>query len=149
MNPLLILNSPFSILNFQKRGDRVASSGTILLIDSDSNQNISNQRALERKKFAVHTATDYAEARRIIHEAEPDIIVMEAMLPGGDGFTFCKEIRSLTSAYILFLTCKTDSEDTKLGLNSGGDMYITKPFHMPELMARVEAAMCRRRKAFA
>ena len=77
--------------------------------------------------------------------AKPDVIVMEAALPDGDGFTFCREIRGQTSAYILFLTGKTDNEDAKQGLRSGGDMYVTKPFHMPELMARIEAAMWRRR----
>ena len=123
----------------------MASSGTILLIDSDRNQNISNRGALERQRYTVHTATDYAEARRVMREAEPDIIVMEAELPDGDGFTFCREIRRQTSAHILFLTHKADTEDTKLGFSSGGDMYITKPFHMPELMARVEAAMWRKK----
>jgi len=71
----------------------MASSGTILLIDNDNNQNISNRRALERKNFTVYTAADYHEARRVIQEAKPDIIVMETVLPDGDGFTFCKEIR--------------------------------------------------------
>ena len=123
----------------------MASSGTVLLIDNDNNQNISNRRALERKNFTVYTVGDYQEARRVIQEAKPDIIVMETVLPDGDGFAFCKEIRSQTSAYIFFLTHKTDCEDAKLGFNSGGDMYLTKPFHMPELMARVEAAMWRRR----
>jgi len=127
----------------------MASSGTILLIDSDSNQTLSIRRALERQMYTVYTAVDYHEARRIIHEAKPDIIVMETVLPDGDGFAFCKEIRGQTSAYIFFLTHKTDGEDAKRGFNSGGDMYLTKPFHMPELMARVEAAMWRRRKAFA
>ena len=127
----------------------MASSGTILLIDSDINQTLSICRALERQMYTVYTAADYHEARRTIHEAKPDIIVMETVLPDGDGFTFCKEIQGQTSAYIFFLTHKADCEDAKLGFNSGGDMYLTKPFHMPELMARVEAAMWRRRKAFA
>jgi len=123
----------------------MASSGTILLIDNDSDQNISTRSALERKRYTVHTVTDYAEAHKVMREAKPDVIVMEAALPDGDGFTFCREIRGQTSAYILFLTGKTDNEDAKQGLRSGGDMYVTKPFHMPELMARIEAAMWRRR----
>ena len=126
----------------------MASNGTILLIDSDSSQNISNRGALERRRYTVYTATAIAEARRILGRLKPDMIVMEAALPDGDGFAFCREIRGQTSAYILFLTCKGDSEDTKLGFSAGGDMVMTKPFLMPELMARVEAAMGRRREVF-
>jgi len=123
------------------------SNGTVLLIDNDDNQNISNRGVLERKRYTVHTATDIACARSMIWETEPDVIVMEAVLPDGDGFAFCQEIRGQTTAYIFFLTSKADS--AKIGFRSGGDMYITKPFHMPEFVARVEIAMRRRREGYA
>ena len=121
----------------------MAANGIILLIDNDINQNISNRGALERKRYMVYTATAYAQARQLIAETKPDVIVMEAVLPDGDGFAFCQEIRGQTKAYILFLTSKTGIEHYKKGLNSGGDMYLEKPMHMPELMARVDTAIRR------
>ena len=100
----------------------MATSGTVLLIDNDSDQNISNRGVLERERYTVHTATAYAQARALIQEANPDIIVMEAELPDGDGFAFCQEIRSQTTAFILFLTSKTGSNYSSMGFKVGGDM---------------------------
>jgi len=117
--------------------------GTVLLIDNDTSQNISNYGVLTRQRYTVYTATAFAEARRMIRETKPDVIVMEAELPDGDGFAFCQEIRGQTAAYILFLTSKTSNEDSIKGLRVGGDMYITKPFHMPEFVLRVDAAIRR------
>ena len=117
--------------------------GTVLIIDNDLNQNISIRGALERQRYKVHSATNYSEGRRMIHEALPDVIVMEAVLPDGDGFVFCQEIRGQTTAYILFLTSRVGNEESLEGLRCGGDMYIAKPFHMPELVVRVDTAMRR------
>ena len=122
--------------------------GTILIIDDDLNQNISVSRALERQQFRVYSATTYNEGRRIIREAEPDIIVMEAVLSDGDGFAFCQEIREQTTAYILFLTSRVGNVDSAQGFRSGGDMYLEKPLYMPELMVRVDTAMRRTRAGF-
>ena len=119
----------------------MVSKGTVLLIDNNENQNISNRGALTRSRYTVHIATAYNEARNMIGEVNPDIIVMEAALPDGDGFQFCQEIIRVTSAYILFLTSKKDNEDCLKGLRCGGDVYLTKPYHMPEFVARVEAAV--------
>jgi len=120
-----------------------AYKGTVLLIDNDNNQNISNHGVLTRQRYNVYTATAYAEARRIIEESQPDVIVMEAILPDGDGFAFCQEIRGQTSAFVFFLTSKADRGDSIRGIRCGGDVYLTKPYHMPELVERVNAAMRR------
>jgi len=127
----------------------MVSKGTVLLIDNNENQNISNRGALTRSRYTVHIATAYHEARNMIKDINPDVIVMEAVLPNEDGFRFCQEIVQKTTAYVLFLTSKTDNEDRLKGHRCGGDVYLTKPYHMPELVARVEAAVRSRNRMMA
>ncbi|MCL1877447.1 MAG: response regulator transcription factor [Defluviitaleaceae bacterium] len=122
-------------------------NGTILLVEDDKDLNNANRRALELKRYAVHTALTLAEAREHLITLQPDIILLDVNLPDGDGFSFCDEIRGTTAAHIIFLTAKTGHEDILQGLSGGGDDYISKPFHMAELLARVESAMRRRRIA--
>jgi two-component system OmpR family response regulator len=117
------------------------SKGTVLLIDNNENQNISNRGVLGRMKYTVHVATSYTEARSMIEEINPDIIVMEAALPDGDGFEFCQEIIAQFSPFIIFLTSKAERGDDLIGLRAGGNVYLTKPYHMPEFVALVEAGI--------
>jgi len=119
-------------------------NGTVLLIEDNADLNSANRRALQMKRYSVRVAATLAEAREWLKEAEPDVILLDVMLPDGDGFGFCREIRARTQAHILFLTAKAEHEDIVAGLAAGGDDYITKPFHAQELLARVEAAMRRR-----
>ena len=123
----------------------MTNSGTILLVEDDADLNNANRRALELMRHTVHAALTLAQARAILDMTEPDVILLDVMLPDGDGFTFCREIRERTQAHILFLTAKAEHEDLLNGLAIGGDDYITKPFHVKELLARVEAAMRRRK----
>jgi len=116
--------------------------GVILLVDNDENLKISNRGVLERQKFTVHTATTFAEARQQIAAAKPDIIIMETILSDGDGYTFCREIRDNTSAYIILLA-KAGAGDAVRGYKSGIDVFIEKPLCQPELLARVDTAMRR------
>jgi len=90
------------------------------------------------------TATSYSEARTILNEAEPDIIIMEVILPDGNGFNFCTEISSRTGASIVFLTVKSDKKDMIRGIKLGCDEYIQKPFCKDVMIARIEAVMRRR-----
>jgi len=121
--------------------NEVQSKGTVLLIDDNENQNISNCGALGRMKYTVHVATSYTEARSMIEDIKPDLIVMEAVLPDGDGFEFCQEIIAQYSPFIIFLTSKTEYGAELTGLRCGGNVYLTKPYHMPEFVARVEAGI--------
>ncbi len=121
--------------------------GAILLVEDNAELNANNGRALGMLGYAVHPALTLAEARAWLGKNEADVILLDVMLPDGDGIDFCAEIRGLpiqTAAHILFLTAKTDHADRVRGLTDGGDDYITKPFHPAELLARVEAAMRRR-----
>ena len=118
--------------------------GLVLLVEDNEKLNIANARALKLSGYEVHNATTLAEARTRLSMIEPDVILLDVMLPDGDGFDFCDAIRSQTNAHIIFLTAKAEHEDRVRGLNTGGDDYITKPFHPEELIARIAAAMRRR-----
>ncbi len=124
--------------------------GTVLLVEDNVELNANNVRALRMLNYTVHPVLTLAEARAWLNNNEPDVILLDVMLPDGDGIDFCAEIRALpiqTSAHILFLTGKTGHADRLRGLADGGDDYITKPFHPEELQARIEAAMRRRSMA--
>lgn len=121
--------------------------GMILLVEDNEELNVNNSRALKMLGFGVYPALTLAEARDWLQGNNPDIILLDVMLPDGDGIDFCAEIRQpplSVKAHVLFLTAKTSHADRIRGLASGGDDYITKPFHPQELVARVESAMRRR-----
>jgi len=120
------------------------SKGLVLLIEDNDGLNQSNSRVLAMRGYKVVIALTLDEARQRLTEAPPDIILLDVELPDGDGISFCEEIRSKTTAHILFLTAKLEHENMVRGLNNGGDDYITKPFHPEELLARIDAATRRR-----
>ena len=123
------------------------SKGIVLLVDDNADLNANNIRALQMHDYKVHSALTLAQARAWLVNNEADVILLDVILPDGDGIGFCAEIRGAplqTGAHILFLTALTGYADRVRGLANGGDDYITKPFHPEELLARVEAAMRRR-----
>ena len=122
----------------------MSNSGLILLVEDNADLNESNSRVLTRRGYEVQSALTLAEARLKLAEVEPDIILLDVELPDGNGMDFCEEIRDKTAAHILFLTSKIEHENMVLGLKFGGDDYITKPFHLDELLARIDAVMRRR-----
>ena len=118
---------------------------TILLVEDDESLNISNRRALDLAGYRVLTALTLNEARAHL-DAQPDVILLDIILPDGDGIDFCEEIQRRVSAHILFLTAKSEQEDRIRGLRSGGDDYIAKPYLLEEMLARVAAAVRRRKR---
>jgi two-component system response regulator VicR len=98
---------------------------------------------LEREGYEVGVAYDGEEAVRKVYQFEPDLILLDIMLPKLDGFQVCKKIRESMNTPILMLTAKEEEVDKVLGLELGADDYITKPFSVRELMARVKANMRR------
>ena len=120
--------------------------GTILLVDNDPHQNNAMRCEFSWRDYTVLTATSFGEARAMLTKNEPDLILMEAELPDGDGFDFYKEIRSRTSASIVFITVKSDDRDLVRGLKLGVDEYIKKPFNKEVMAARVDAVMKWRKK---
>ena len=100
---------------------------------------------LEREGFQVATAGDGEAAVALARELEPDVIVLDLMLPGIDGIEACRQIRTFSDAYIVMLTARVEEVDRIVGLSTGADDYITKPFSPGELMARVRAMLRRPR----
>lgn len=94
---------------------------------------------LEKEGFTVDTAYDGQEGLTKALTADPDLILLDVMLPVMDGFQVCKKIRETSSVPVLMLTAKEEEVDKVLGLELGADDYITKPFGMRELIARIKA----------
>jgi DNA-binding response OmpR family regulator len=115
----------------------------ILLVEDDRRVRRGTALALEREGFEVLEAPDGAIAMRLLTERKPDVAILDVMLPGRDGFELCRDIRKTSGLPIIFLTAKTETVDVVVGLESGGDDYVTKPFVMRELIARVRALLRR------
>ncbi|BDG61821.1 response regulator transcription factor [Caldinitratiruptor microaerophilus] len=98
---------------------------------------------LEREGYEVEVATGGPEALDKARRLAPDLIILDIMLPGMDGFQVCREVRSFSSVPILMLTAKEAEIDKVVGLELGADDYVTKPFSPRELLARVRAVLRR------
>ncbi len=98
---------------------------------------------LEQEGYQVITAFDGEEAVRLAHDESIDIILLDLMLPKMDGFTACRNIRAFSNVPIIMLTAKSEDIDKILGLEYGADDYITKPFNIREVTARIKAILRR------
>ena len=98
---------------------------------------------LEREGFEIFTARDGLEGLKLSKEVNPDIIVLDIMLPGMDGIEVLTQIRKESNVYVIMLTAKTEETDKIIGLSVGADDYVTKPFSPRELTARIKAALRR------
>ncbi len=120
---------------------------TILLVDDDARLREIVGMALEGEGYGVRSAASAEEAVAILDRDDPDLLILDVMLPGRDGFELCREIRTRSPVPILMLTAKTDTVDVVVGLESGADDYVTKPFVTKELVARIRALLRRARGA--
>ncbi len=100
---------------------------------------------LEREGFEVTAAYDGNAAVEAASTERPDVIVLDLMLPGIDGIEACRQIRGFSDAYIIMLTAKAEEMDKIVGLSTGADDYLTKPFSPGELVARIRAMLRRPR----
>ncbi len=100
---------------------------------------------LEREGFQVASALDGEAAIKLARETDPDVVILDVMLPGIDGIEVCRQIRGFSSAYIVLLTARAEDTDKIVGLSTGADDYVTKPFSTGELMARIRAMLRRPR----
>lgn len=117
----------------------------ILVVDDERNILSLIKHALEKDGYLVCTESDPVKAEQS-NLTEYDLILLDIMMPGMDGFDLCQKIRDRVDCPILFLTAKTAEKDMILGLGFGGDDYITKPFGIGELRARVQAHLRRERR---
>lgn len=115
----------------------------LLAVDDDHDILRTNKIYLESRGYWVDTAENGAAALALLRENHYDCILLDVLLPDLNGFTLCEAVRPLTNAPLLFLSCMDDEEDKIKGLMAGGDDYITKPYSMKELAARVHAQVRR------
>ncbi len=116
---------------------------TILVVDDEKPIVEILQYNLEKEGYLVFTAYDGEEALRMVEENNPDLIVLDIMLPKIDGFTVCRAIRATRDVPIIMLTAKELETDKVLGLELGADDYVTKPFSAREITARIRAILRR------
>lgn len=118
----------------------------VLLVEDDRRVRRATALALQDEGYEIVEAADAESGLRLLAERSPDLVVLDVMLPGGkDGYEACREIRKVSDVPVLFLTARTDTVDVVVGLESGGDDYMTKPFAAKELIARVRALLRRTR----
>ncbi|MCC7370253.1 MAG: response regulator transcription factor [Chloroflexi bacterium] len=122
-----------------------ADATRILVVDDEANLVELVQGYLEREGYEVYTASDGVAALSLAREAQPDLVVLDLMLPGLDGLEVCRRIRQFSDAYIVMLTARAEEVDKVVGLSVGADDYLTKPFSPRELVARVQAMLRRPR----
>ena len=115
----------------------------ILVVDDDPAINEMLTIVLEAEGFQTSSVTDGVEAVPAFRSFDPDLILLDLMLPGMNGIDICREIRKESAGPVVMLTAKTDTVDVVLGLESGADDYITKPFKPKELVARIRARLRR------
>lgn len=118
----------------------------ILIVDDDPEVLGTVWRALSREGHEIVLSESAAQARPLIADHYPDLIVLDIMMPEQDGLSFCEELRAnlqYRAIPILFLSAKWRTDDVVRGLDAGGDDYLTKPFELKELNARVRALLRR------
>jgi two-component system, OmpR family, response regulator len=116
----------------------------VLIVDDEPNIRDLLATSLRFAGYEIQTAANGAQAVSAVTESEPDIILLDVMLPDMNGFSVTKKLRSSgIQAPILFLTARDDVEDKITGLTVGGDDYLTKPFSLDEVVARIQAILRR------
>lgn len=116
----------------------------ILIVEDEPSLVFTLKDTLETENFNVNVVTDGADAVETVRQFEPDLMILDLMLPNVSGYDICKEIRDLKYTFpIIMLTARDQEIDKVTGLNIGADDYITKPFGVKELLARIRARLRR------
>jgi len=120
-------------------------TNSILIVDDDEKLCALLRSYFEQEQFIVYVAHDGTEALNLLRSQKPQIMLLDLMMPGMDGFEVCRRTRQFSDIPIIFLSAKDDETDRLVGLNIGGDDYVTKPFHVKEIIARVYSLLRRTR----
>jgi len=118
-------------------------SRRVLVVEDERIINDAVAARLRAEGFVVEQAYDGPGAVQLAAEVEPEVVVLDVMLPGFDGYEVCRRIQAATPVPVLMLTARDDEADVLVGLAVGADDYLTKPFRMRELVARVQALLRR------
>lgn len=122
------------------------SQNSVAIVDDDTKLTKLLQMYFDKEGFATWTAHEGFEAVRLVREKKPDIIILDLMLPGIDGWEICRRVRRDSDVPILMLTARDEETDRLIGLEMGADDYVTKPFSPREVVARAKAILRRYRK---
>jgi two-component system response regulator MtrA len=115
----------------------------ILVVDDDPKFVDLIRTALERADFAVVTAPNGLQGEKVFRSNPVDLIMLDVMMPQRDGFDMLKDVRTISSVPVIMLTALSDTDNVVRGLELGADDYITKPFELKQVLARVNAALAR------
>ncbi|TCP58260.1 DNA-binding response OmpR family regulator [Tumebacillus sp. BK434] len=121
--------------------------GTILVVDDEETLRGIVRNYLEQEGYAVLEANDGAGALAVLRRSAVDLVLLDWMMPGMSGLEVCRKLREFSEVPVIFLTAKTEELDKLLGLELGADDYITKPFSMRELAARIRVVLRRLQRA--
>ena len=124
-------------------GAPLSARGRVLIVDDDQALSEMLGIVLRGEGFDPVFCGDGAQALQVFRSCKPDVVLLDLMLPGRDGIDVCRSIRAESGVPIVMLTAKTDTVDIVVGLESGADDYIVKPFKPKELVARIRARMRR------
>ena len=116
---------------------------SVLVVEDDRNIAELLQMYLEKEGYAVTVAADGGQGLSKFRAIKPDLVLLDVMMPVMDGWAVCKAIRAEGKTPVIMLTAKSETDDKVAGLKSGADDYITKPFEMKEVLARIEAVLRR------
>ena len=116
---------------------------TVLIVEDEESFVEALTLALGREGFRVAVATDGAQALQMFDEVQPDVVLLDLMLPRVSGIDVCRQLRQRSSVPIIMVTAKSSEIDTVVGLEVGADDYVAKPYRMRELVARMRAVMRR------
>ena len=119
------------------------TGASILLVEDEFDVMNGNRIALELEGYRVLAADTLAKGRELVEREHPDLIVLDILLPDGNGLAYCQELRGKSGVRILFLSALNTKEDAIAGLRMGGDDYIAKPYLMDELLIRIETLLRR------
>jgi len=120
-----------------------SNRASVLVVDDEPTIGLVVSRYLERAGYSARVAADGYEAMRLAHEAQPDLVVLDIMLPGIDGIEVMRRLQERERTSVILLTAKGEPADRIVGLQRGADDYVVKPFSPGELVARVDAVMRR------
>ncbi|CAK7076704.1 response regulator transcription factor [Tissierella carlieri] len=115
----------------------------ILLVEDDATLSMGIEYTLKNEGYAADVANTFSKGKELVDKIDYDLIILDIGLPDGNGFELCKYIRKDKTTPIIFLTAQDEEVNIVMGLDIGGDDYITKPFRIKELISRIKAVLRR------